>query len=279
MIQSKANIGWGDFNRAKQQHVYLKGLFQLFGATSNTKKSVATWLSNLRQNEKPIRKNLPHFIDQSSFNEECRYYEQIIADLNQVPSRESSWHDFFNGLIWMQFPQTKRVLNLLHVADIEKYGLHPRTLLRNQVTHFDECGLVLVGTAPEARNIVQLLQNHKWEQALFEQKDVWHTFLHPIIFGHANLEMLLNPFMGLTAKWVYVECFDMNLASREMPSMGCLTSIDLALAKHIQENQLFTRKGQLKPLPILGIPGWHEDQRIELYHQTDFFRPLRRRTI
>ena len=37
-------------------------------------------------------------------------YEQYIFDTGQVPTRENL-HDFFNGLVWLQFPHTKRRLN------------------------------------------------------------------------------------------------------------------------------------------------------------------------
>ncbi len=47
------------------------------------------------------------FICQESMPEDVRYYEQIIFEDNAIPTRRESWHDFFNGIIWLQFPQTK----------------------------------------------------------------------------------------------------------------------------------------------------------------------------
>lgn len=272
MNQFKTHVEWGDFDLAKQQHCYLNNLFGLLNTANTKQQSVADQLDLLAHKNGFNAAKLPQFVNQSELNNETRYYEQIIAELHQVPSRESSWHDFFNGIIWLQFPATKKLLNRLHVEQIQAFGLHPRTLVRNQVTHFDECGLVLVGTDPKAREIVNALKNHQWSQALMEEKGGWGSILHPIIFGHANLEMLLNPFMGLTAKWLYIECPQLEI--EPIPSLENLALIDLALALHIEQNQAFASKGQLKPLPLMGIPGWYKNQNAEFYQQTSFFRPL-----
>lgn len=49
----------------------------------------------------------PLFQGQSQFSEdEQRYYETIISEDGVVPTREQSWHDLFNALIWLQFPKT-----------------------------------------------------------------------------------------------------------------------------------------------------------------------------
>ena len=76
----------------------------------------------------------PVFKGQSQFSEdEQRYYETIISEDGVVPTREQSWHDLFNALIWLQFPKTKSLLNELHISDIEAYGVNPRTARRNRI--------------------------------------------------------------------------------------------------------------------------------------------------
>ena len=272
MNQCKSTIEWGDFNSIKRRHSYLNQLFEFFNLAENNRISVASALSELCLVEHFEHADIPQFVDNSAFSHEQRYYEQIIAELNQVPSRETSWHDFFNGLIWLQFPTTKKLLNRLHIEQIQAFGLHPRTHARNQITHFDECGLVLVGTEPAARVIADALATHNWQLALFEEKQSWHTILHPIVFGHANLEMLINPFMSLTAKWVYIECPQLDI--NKGPSHNNLASIDLALCEHIVNQQLFVQKRRLKPLPLMGVPGWCDNQNPAFYQQTKFFRPL-----
>ena len=49
-------------------------------------------------------------------------YEQYIFDTGRVPTRENL-HDFFNGLVWLQFPHTKRRLNQLQAQAIAADGV------------------------------------------------------------------------------------------------------------------------------------------------------------
>ena len=64
------------------------------------------------------------FVCQSRMHDEAQYYEQIIFSQGIVPTRPNSWHDFYNGVIWLQFPKTKRLLNRWHVEDIEQFELN-----------------------------------------------------------------------------------------------------------------------------------------------------------
>jgi hypothetical protein len=70
-------------------------------------------------------------------------YERHIHLRREVPTREG-WHDFFNGLCWLRFPQTKQVLNRLQADAVaatlaQQGGLQgPRGPLRDALTLFDE---------------------------------------------------------------------------------------------------------------------------------------------
>ena len=90
------------------------------------------------------------FADQQLFKSDSRYYEQIIFKTKQVPTR-SNWHDFFNGVIWCQFPKTKQTFNALHIAEIGLQGSTKRTSVRDKLTHFDECGVVLFTTQSDVK--------------------------------------------------------------------------------------------------------------------------------
>jgi hypothetical protein len=46
-------------------------------------------------------------------------YEAHIFQTRSVPTRDNL-HDFFNGLVWLAFPQAKRRLNALQAAEIER---------------------------------------------------------------------------------------------------------------------------------------------------------------
>lgn len=218
----------------------------------------------------------PRFKAQSAFDEKDeRYYEQIIAQDAEVPTRENDWHDLFNACIWMQFPKTKWYLNRLHTEDILQYGQHPRTKRRNHITHFDECGVVLAVPqqhVAQANTLLRRLAQHDWYSAFVDCHSLWGSVVHPRIFGHANYEMLLRPFIGLTGKWMAVVVHD-SFETADFSEQNRL--LDEAIEARIRAFQGFARCGALPPLPLLGVPGWHHSQTSAFYANQDYFRPLR----
>lgn len=203
-------------------------------------------------------------------NPERLYYEQFIHQKRQIPTRKNNWHDMFNAAIWVLFPKVKRFLNQIHIQEIDAFGLNPRTPVRNRVTHFDECGSVLLYEDPDH---VEALQQHKWVDAFVEKRGFWNTSTRLIIFGHANYEMLLDPYIGLTGKYLPVR---VEASFWKMPLVEQYQWLDGKLVQIMTEQGTFAKKGRLKPIPLLGIPGWWQDNdTIEFYQDQDYFRPLR----
>ncbi len=215
-----------------------------------------------------------HFIEDSALADSGLYYEEFIAETGHIPTR-SNWHDAFNAMIWLQFPKTKRLLNKLHMEDINEFGVHPRTRRRNHLTHFDECGVILAiprSQYPHGQAVISALAKHHWEVAFVEHSEYWGEAIFPILFGHANLEMLLNPYIGLTGKWLAL------IVEDEFVSADWFTRcqyLDEALVSRIEQLEYFQAKGLLLPLPLLGVPGWYESQSPAFYANTDYFRPRR----
>ena len=254
--QFSHSVRWGQFEQLLHCGPYLKSVYETYNLAALTPiTSTSTLLNELATRNRIM--NVPRFVDQCSFDNDPRYYEQIIAEDKVVPCRLSCWHDFFNGLIWLEFPKTKWLLNRLHMDDISRFGTHPRTPKRNRITHFDECGLVLQVNSEKGMALVDQLAQHQWKTVLHANADVWGKDIKPIIFGHANLEMLLNPFMSLTAKWVVVET---------------ASNMDEALASLLIERDCFNLKGCFKPLPLMGIPGWDKNQNSAYYENKQVFR-------
>ncbi len=210
------------------------------------------------------------FVDNDAVQDDTLYYEQYIQRYHEVPTRNNSWHDLFNGLIWLQFPESKKYLNFLHCQDIEQFGVHPRTARRNRMTHFDECGVVLAYCDTD---IVDDLAQHRWQSAFVEKRVHWGTRIEATIFGHANYEMMLQPYVGLTGKWLAVEV-EKGYFSASVEEKS--TILDRRLVDKFSTGKVFDLGGQLKPLPLLGVPGWHDanlDKRF--YDNRDYFRPKR----
>ena len=216
--------------------------------------------------------DIPDFVCQNQLPESEDYYEQIIHQQHIIPTRPNSWHDLFNGLIWLQFPKTKHLLNQQHVEDIEEHGLSPRTLRRNNLTHFDECGVIV--TYQHSDVFLQLIDNlkqHQWQSVFVENRHCWGNQINSFMFGHANLEMLLQPFIGLTGKCLAIQV-DSQFST--LPYSEQVAQLDNLLVNQILKTDLFAAHKPLSPIPLLGIPDvWDANNDPGFYLNTDYFRP------
>ncbi|MFT2091547.1 DUF3025 domain-containing protein [Paraglaciecola sp. 2405UD69-4] len=232
----------------------------------------AKGLNSLNQNIRGVHSTVPEFVCQSRLAQTDKYYEQIIYEQNIIPTRPNGWHDLFNGLVWIQFPKTKGLLNKQHIDDINGFGLSPRTQRRNKLTHFDECGVIITYTnTAENSSLVDALREHQWQQVFVENRHKWGKELNSFMFGHANLEMLLCPFIGLTGKWLAVE---VDAQFEEASYTQQLALLDSKLATMIESQDWFSKQKPLSPLPLLGIPNvWNANNSPSFYQNKDYFRP------
>lgn len=188
-----------------------------------------------------------------------RDYEQSILAEASVPTRERNWHDLFNALVWLTFPQSKTALNAWQ-CQVLKPG-ERRSLASDAATLFDESGLLLVG---EDRALVALLRAHRWQEALVERREAWEG-LRAYVIGHAVLEKLLNPWPAITAKCLHLP----------LPATTPLADVDAALARAWQGG-VVSRPAELFPMPVLGIPGWWPaNADPAFYADRQVFRPAR----
>ena len=217
------------------------------------------------------------FVAQALYDGDKRYYEQIIFETKNVPTRPN-WHDFFNGLIWSQFPKTKHYFNSQHIAEITLQGSVQRTPVRDRLTHFDECGIVLF-TAQ--KQVATQVQNHKWDDLFVKNSANWHQQTLAVIFGHALWEMLLEPFIGLTAKATVIEVPEEVLqdlkVSENKNTAEFYVMCDNLLSEHIKTNQLISKKKPWLPLPMLGIPQWSPFPQTSIFYKnTNYFMPKKK---
>ena len=187
-------------------------------------------------------------------------YEMGIHSTGLVPSRERNWHDLFNALTWLAFPQTKAALNALHCTTLQ-HGKN-RTPTSDAATLFDESGLVLIG---DDATLIQLLIERRWREALVDRRADWQQ-IKAYVFGHAVLEKLLTPWPGITAKCLFVN----------IPADTALAPLDTAISE-IWRQQKISAPASLFPMPVLGIPGWWPaNEMAEFYADERVFRPPRR---
>ena len=185
-------------------------------------------------------------------------YEQYIFDTGQVPTRENL-HDFFNGLVWLQFPHTKRRLNQLQAQAIAADGVQAmRGPLRDALTVFDENGAVL--SAPPA--LWAALRARDWQALFVDLRPLWRE-ARLVLFGHALLEKLVSP-RNPTVAHVY----------QAPVAIKSIASLDAWLAQAVQPGPWAAKP--FTPLPVLGVPGWWPANEVPgFYGDAQVFRPPR----
>lgn len=195
---------------------------------------------------------------------ECRVWER-----GEVETRPDNWHDFFNALVWLSFPQAKQAITAAHVAAMQAPGA-PRGMRRDALTHFDECGLAICSTNPE---LLELLRRFQWRDLFVRRRAEVIGEMRFVIFGHAIYESLLNPFRGLTAKGMLLD------VAADFPGLdpaAQVAAVDARLAAEIRAER-YPRPRDFQPLPLLGIPGVTPDNEDPAYYADTWqFRPGRR---
>jgi len=186
------------------------------------------------------------------------HYEARIAQ-GRIATRADNWHDLFNALVWARYPQLKQVLNVQQCRHIASMPPGQRNRAQAALTQFDETG-VIVRVRDE--DVLAAWDVHDWP-ALFEPAR-WQSgdIAIAAIFGHALMEQALLPGRLLVGKCVVVlgEVDD-----------ACGDAVTAAIA----EGRAVTDPLQLRPLPLAGIPGWHQGQDAAFYADAAYFRPLR----
>ncbi|HWS78017.1 MAG TPA: DUF3025 domain-containing protein, partial [Thermomonas sp.] len=153
-------------------------------------------------------------------------YECRVWATGEVETRPDNWHDFFNGLVWLTFPLTKRAITAAHVAAMQPAGT-ARGSTRDALTHFDECGIAVVSSRPE---LLDLLRGFEWKKLFVEHRADVGAAMRFVVFGHATYEALLAPFRGLTAKAVLLEVGEAWFLS---PPASQLAAVDALLATEL----------------------------------------------
>lgn len=196
-------------------------------------------------------------------------YECRIWESGEVETRPDNWHDFFNALVWLSFTRTKIAISASHVRAMTPAG-EARGDTRDALTHFDECGIVVLSSKPE---LLDLLRGFQWKTLFAERRAEVQSSMCFVIFGHATYEAMLKPFRGLTAKAVLYEVSEDWL---RMPFGEQIAAVDGLLAADLSSGR-YTRPRDFQPLPLLGIPGvTPESEDPAYYDDTWQFRPGRR---
>lgn len=198
-------------------------------------------------------------------------YEMRIAQFGCVETRTESWHDFFNALVWLRFPLAKAALSAAHYAAMSSAGRGQR---RDALTHFDECGVILVARDPA---YLAQVREFRWRGLFWDNRADLAANLEVVIFGHATYEQLLQPFRGLTAKAILLH-LPPEHAYWQMVASERWAFLDAYLADYLSRPATtLTRPRDLHPFPLLGLPDLvPENNTASYYDDTWQFRTGRR---
>ena len=208
-------------------------------------------------------------------------YERQIFAAGAVPTRCGSWHDLFNALVWLSFPRTKAALNALHVAELGGGdGAGPRGRLRDQATLFDEGGMIV---ACGEQSLGALLRDFEWRSLFCDERARVAASMRFFILGHALLAKALQPYKAMAAR-AFTVAVDPSFFSltvlQQLAGAALLVAIRHAIirpipaARAVGLRALFAKRESFTPVPVMGIPGWTDDNRMPGYYDdASVFRP------
>jgi len=197
-------------------------------------------------------------------------YETRIWRNGAVATRPDNWHDFFNALVWLSFPLTKAALNARH-AGLLMQDAAARGRERDAMTHFDECGVVVLAGDPA---LLDLLRRFAWRSLFWERRTDLAGSMRCLVFGHATYEQLRQPFRGLTAKAVL---YEVSPSWFSRPLVTQLAEVDRRLAAEFAAG-CYPHPRSFQPFPLMGLPGVTPANETASYYDDRWqFRPGRGR--
>jgi hypothetical protein len=186
------------------------------------------------------------------------YYELQVYESGRVATRADSLHDWFNALAWLAFPRTKARINAMHAEQIPRERGR-RGRLRDLLTLFDEGGAIV---RCDDAGLIAMLREFRWKELFWEHRSRVLSSMRVVVFGHAVLEMALEPWPGITCKAIFV---------------AVEGDADAQAAAWLARLPLDATPQELAALPVFGYPGWLAgSDRAGFYDDVRHFRPFRK---
>ncbi len=199
-------------------------------------------------------------------------YELHIAEHGVVPTRPEDWHDAFNALCWLAWPQTKRAINRAHCQILRVGGeaeRRRRSPARDVLTLLDEGGAIVLCSQAAP---IELLLARRWRELFVDQRGALERHARLLLLGHASLDELRQPRLGITAKCLV---FQVEPALLELDDRRLRAHADRLAAARLADPAILGRGRDYPPLPLLGWPGWHPDNVNPAFYSDHpgYFRP------
>ncbi|WP_312317570.1 DUF3025 domain-containing protein [Stenotrophomonas sp.] len=188
------------------------------------------------------------------------HYEARIAR-GAIATRADNWHDLFNAVVWARYPALKRALNVQQCRHVEGQGGIQRNRAQAALTQFDESGVVV---RVRDAALLRAWDAHDWPALFVEHAAAWRdgNIAVAAVFGHALMEQALLPERLLVGKCLVVQGDE---------DAGAVA----AVAQAVEDGRVLCDPLELRPLPLMGVPGWWASQHPGFYADAGYFRPLR----
>lgn len=157
--------------------------------------------------------------------------DERIWWLGEVETRPGNWHDCFNAISWLGFPLTKAAINARYHHAFTLQHSAGRNLRaawkppRNALSQFDEFGLIV--TSPDL-GLWRDLRTQGWNSVFRNRYAATQQRSSVFLFGHATLNLLRTPDIGLCAKAAFIHTHEESL---RMPLSQQLADVDAHMAR------------------------------------------------
>jgi hypothetical protein len=210
------------------------------------------------------------FVPPRGHGNDRRHYETRIAETGEVETRPASWHDLFNALAWVAYPEAKARINAQHAAILGEGGEaeeRRRSSERDALTLFDEGGVIVASSSAE---MLRLIVDFEWKEIFWRRRAEVGEKVRFLAFGHGCFEQALAPYIGMVAKTVFVPVDELFFM---LPLEAQVARADTLAAAHFAQRARFPSPKAMAPMPVLGVPGWHFAAQDEaFYDDPDHFR-------
>ncbi len=202
------------------------------------------------------------------------HYETRIAETGEITTREN-WHDFFNAMSWLSFPDAKSAISEMHARLLSARGAkeaRERSAPRDVLTLFDEGGIIVTSSD---ESLLELIRRFEWKALFVDRRRDVIACMNFRLFGHSMLEKALDPYVGVTAKailFIVDDNFAMTCPAAKM------RHIDQRAAAWLMDETNLTSSKNFSPVPWLGVPGWWKaNESPAFYDDRQYFRSGRMR--
>lgn len=202
-------------------------------------------------------------------------YEPRCYLTGEVQTRAENWHDLLNALVWLTFPKAKAAINRRHYQALQQPrrtdSRSQRGAVRDTNTLMDESGVIV---ACADKQLAQLLRDFQWRELFWQRRAEVRQHMGFYLFGHGLYEKALQPYTGITGQGFILE---VDAEFFTWPHDLQLAHLDELMATFWSDAENCRSTRELSPVPLLGVPGWcEENNEAGYYDNTAYFRPGRR---